>query len=138
MMQLANAKHLVCLWVVLTSTCVGAETWNRFRGPDGQGKAASDVVTKWDTDTNVAWKLDLPGPGSSSPILHSGKVFVTCYAGEVGETAGRILVCADAQTGKQLWTHTVPAPAQEDSYRGFITEHGSHRAVRSIDVRRRK
>ncbi|MGB0598632.1 MAG: PQQ-binding-like beta-propeller repeat protein [Rubripirellula sp.] len=124
MMRVAIARNLICLLVVLSSSCIAAENWERFRGPDGQGKAASNVVMTWDADTNVAWKLDLPGLGSSSPVLHSGKVFVTCYSGESGEKAERILVCADAQTGKQLWTHSVPAPAQEDSYRGFITEHG--------------
>ncbi len=117
-------KFLFCMLAIHGATNAIAESWSRFRGPDGQGKAASDVVTTWDAETNVAWKLDLPGAGSSSPIVHSGKVFVTCYLGESGESAQRTLVCADAKTGKQLWVHSVAAPKQEDGYRGFITEHG--------------
>lgn len=111
------------LFLSFSTHCL-AEEWSRFRGSDGQGKAATEVATTWDESINVRWKLDLPGAGSSSPVVHSGKVFVTCYSGESGATAKRMLVCADAKTGKQLWTHSVEAPQREDRYQGFLTEHG--------------
>lgn len=111
-------------WLVLGVTQLPAESWDRFRGHDGQGIAKSGAVTSWDKETNVAWKLDLPGSGSSSPIVSGDRVFVTCYSGESGESAKRMLICADAKTGQQLWTHTIPAPSREDGYQGFITEHG--------------
>ena len=109
---------------LLTAATARTESWNRFRGSDGQGKADSGAVTKWDEQFNVAWKLDLPGSGSSSPIIAGDRVFVTCYAGEVGGSAKRMLISVDAKTGKQQWTHVLPAPDGEDDYRGYITEHG--------------
>ena len=122
-MQRSIRKFLVCVLIGSGAT-TNAESWNRFRGPDGQGKAESSVPTTWDKDQNVAWKLKLPGAGSSSPIVHSGKVFVTCYDGESGASAKRSVVCADAKTGEQLWVHSVPGPEREDRYQGFLTEHG--------------
>lgn len=101
-----------------------AESWSRFRGPQGQGKANSQALTQWDQTNNVAWKLTLPGLGSSSPIVVKDRIFVTCYSGQSGESAKRMLVCVDAKSGKQLWTHSLQAPTGEDSYRGYITEHG--------------
>lgn len=119
------------LWIPISLTLAPifaadtpAESWNRFRGHDGQGKAEGSAVTSWDNQSNVAWKLDLPGSGSSSPIVVDDRVFVTCYAGEVGESAKRMLVCVNAKTGEEIWTHTIAAPEGEDRYQGFLTEHG--------------
>ena len=118
------SRFFVCVFVCFCTCSAFAENWARFRGPGGQGKAQSQTPTTWDEKTNVAWKLDLPGAGSSSPVVHSGKVFVTCYKGESGKSANRTLVCADAKTGKELWARSVDAPQREDSYRGYLTEHG--------------
>src|SRR5262245_36655396 len=56
--------------------------WPRFRGPDGSGVSADpNVPAAWSVTRNLAWQLDLPGPGSSSPIVWDDRVFVTCYSG---------------------------------------------------------
>src|SRR5689334_22571591 len=56
--------------------------WTRFRGPNGSGVSdAKNVPTAWGDQENLKWKLDLPGPGSSSPIIVGDRVFVTCYSG---------------------------------------------------------
>lgn len=120
----ARWLSLVVLAVLASTSPLSAEDWNRFRGNDGQGKAAGKAITQWDTKTNVAWKLDLPGPGSSSPIVFGNRVFITCYVGEVGGAAKRMLICVDGKTGEQRWSREVAAPTTEDNYRGFITEHG--------------
>ena len=115
---------LLVVFFVTHANSVLAENWSRFRGNDGQGKATGTAVTQWDETNNVAWKLDLPGKGSSSPIVHDGKVFLTCYEGVSGSSAKRTLVCVDAKSGKQLWTHAIEGPEREDAYQGFLTEHG--------------
>ena len=44
--------------------------WNRFRGPNGTGIANDRFgVTTWSETENLAWKAELVGSGSSSPIL---------------------------------------------------------------------
>lgn len=109
-----------------------AETyWPRFRGPDGSGVSADrDVPLRWSASSNLLWKLSLPGPGSSSPIVWKDRVFVTCYSGYGDGRGGspsdlkRHLVCIDATSGKTVWSKTIPASVPEDPYRGYIAEHG--------------
>jgi outer membrane protein assembly factor BamB len=117
--------------LILTSAAVQAGDWPRFRGPNGDGiSTEGPIPAKWDLATNLKWKADLPGKGSSSPIVLGDRIFVTCYSG-YGEAAGgdaaqlaRHLVCVEKSSGKILWTKTVKNSAEEDRYQGFITEHG--------------
>ena len=52
--------------------------WPQFRGPGGLGVAdASSLPERWSGTTNVAWRIDIPGRGWSSPIVWRGRVFVT-------------------------------------------------------------
>jgi outer membrane protein assembly factor BamB len=119
-----------------------ASDWARFRGPNGSGISPdkTPVPTTWGTDSNIRWKLQLPGPGLSSPIVVGKKVFVTCYSGyaEQRDAIGNIedlkrhLVCLDRDTGSILWTKTVAAVQPEDPYTGAgVPSHGyaSHTPV---------
>ena len=46
-----------------------AEEWRQFRGPGGQRiSSETGIPVKWSARENIAWRADLPGPGSSSPI----------------------------------------------------------------------
>ena len=110
-----------------------AVDWPQFRGPNGTGIAAdAKPPLKWTDKEGVKWKTPLPGPGSSSPIVLGDRVFVTCYSGYGAEGAGtgsveklkRHLVCVSRTTGTVQWTADVAAVTPEDSYRGYITEHG--------------
>ena len=80
--------------------------WNRFRGPNGSGISdAKTVPVRW-TEKDYNWKIDLPGPGHSSPVVWDKRIFVTC-----GDptTALRTLLCVDAPTGRTLWKHEEPS-----------------------------
>jgi hypothetical protein len=77
------AAIAVCMLLAHSSE-VQAEDWTRFRGNDGQGIVESVAPLEWTTTEHVEWKLDLPGAGSSSPIVIGDKVFVTCYSGDTG------------------------------------------------------
>ena len=56
--------------------------WPQFRGPDGAGiSPGKGLPTTWSQAQNVDWKLALPGPGASSPIVFGEHVYVTCYSG---------------------------------------------------------
>src|SRR5690349_4249332 len=95
------------------------QDWARFRGPNGSGISTEAVPTPvtWTPTENVKWKLALPGPGSSSPIVVGDKVFVTCWSGygtnreNVGEQENlkRHLICVDRNTGKELWSKALAA-----------------------------
>ncbi|MEL7266430.1 MAG: PQQ-binding-like beta-propeller repeat protein, partial [Planctomycetota bacterium] len=128
---------------VLFFTAVGqCEDWNRFRGPGGSGVAIdSDALpSQWSPDANVAWKIEMPGPGASSPIIVGDRVFVTCYSGyglnqeDPGDINNlvRHLVCVDLTSGERLWQRDIPATLPEDPYTGIgVTAHGyaSHTPV---------
>ena len=109
-----------CAAVVPTAD--GSE-WTRFRGPNGQGVSADSVPVEWSAES-AKWTLELPGEGSSSPIIVGDRVFVTCYSGVDGADSKRALVCADAATGKIVWTDSITGPQRDDSYSGFLREHG--------------
>lgn len=112
----------VCLTLIAGST-LSAEDWIRFRGPNGQGIVADKIPLTWTSDDNVAWKFDLPGEGSSSPIVVGNRVFVTCYSGS-DANAKRSIICLDADTGKEVWQDSIPGPQREDAYSGYLQEHG--------------
>jgi outer membrane protein assembly factor BamB len=117
---------------LLLSFHATAADWPRFRGPNGSGIAAdAKPPTVWSDSENIRWKTELPGPGTSSPIVVGDHIFLTCYSG-YGEERGagdmqklqRHLVCVDRATGKITWSTAVPAAQPEDNYSGFLTEHG--------------
>ena len=114
--------------------------WQRFRGENG---AAISIHAKlphtWTDTENIQWKLKLPGPGSSSPVISGDKVFVTAYSGYGlpsgggGEKADlkRHLLCIDRQSGKVRWSREVDSVPEEDRYSRQLGEHGyaSHTPV---------
>lgn len=130
----------VVLACVLVSTGLCSD-WARFRGPGGSGFGTDErpVPTEWTDTKNVKWAVDLPGPGSSSPIVVGDRVFVTCWTGygldqrNPGDQANlkRNLVCIDRATGKTVWSREVDAVLPEDPYRGMFAQHGyaSHTPV---------
>lgn len=97
--------------------------WPQFRGDNAVGYSDDAVPSEWSADENVKWKTELPGPGSSSPVISGGAVFVTCYTGE-GSDLLRHLLRYDLETGKEQWRSSVPVGFTEDPARGFILEHG--------------
>ncbi len=106
--------------------------WPRFLGPTGAAIVPdAKVPLKWSDSENVVWKAEMPGPGSSSPIVHGDKIFVTCWTG-YGDQEGandmsklmRHLICLSKIDGKVLWDAKVPSAVEEDPWRGYITEHG--------------
>jgi len=78
--------------------------WLQFRGPGNNSFIADGrVPTDFDVKSgrNVAWRVELPGRGPSSPIVVQGRVIVTCSS---GARQDRLHVLAFAvDTGKQLW-----------------------------------
>ncbi len=55
-----------------------AQHWHSFRGPDGNGVSANAHPSiNWSGDSeNLKWKIEVPGKGSSSPIVWGDKIFL--------------------------------------------------------------
>jgi outer membrane protein assembly factor BamB len=97
--------------VVAVSSAIGgsavdcpswAENWPNWRGNCANGVAANDgFPVHWDTHTNIAWSVPLPGPGSSTPVTWGDRIFVTCE--NQGQNA---LVCL-SDRGETQWVRNV-------------------------------
>ena len=105
----------------------------RFRGNDGNGTSANvNIPTEWSPQSNLKWKAQLPGAGSSTPIVVGDRVYVTCYSGygtDLNSTGTqkslvRHLIALDLNTGKEIWKASVENISTEDPFQGFLTEHG--------------
>jgi glucose dehydrogenase len=72
----------------------------------------------------MAWKVKLPGPGASSPVIQGDRVYVTCFTGTKAKELVRILMCLERKTGKILWEQKRPAPQPENDYTGHLLQHG--------------
>lgn len=76
-MRLFVTALLVALSLMAASARGPAE-WPQFRGPQGSGIADdSTLPEQWSASQNVAWSLEVPGRGWSSPIVWRDRVFVT-------------------------------------------------------------
>jgi outer membrane protein assembly factor BamB len=82
--------------------------WTTFRGPGGNGIATVDDVSSvplsWDGDSGqgIAWKVETPRPGFSSPIVWGDKVFITGADREQRE-----IYCYGLSSGELMWRHEV-------------------------------
>ncbi|MCP4849994.1 MAG: PQQ-like beta-propeller repeat protein [Verrucomicrobiaceae bacterium] len=104
-----------CPFVVLLSstflTALGfAGDWPKFRGPTGDGHArAKSVPLKWSATENVRWKVAVPGKGWSSPVLYSGRVYLTTAVTEGNDQDANGVdrelrsLCLDSVSGKVVW-----------------------------------
>ena len=83
----------------------GAEYWNQFRGPRGDGQTAStELPLTWSETDNVAWKTAIHGRAWSSPVVWGNQVWMTS-ATEDGKQL--FALCVDATTGKIVHDLTV-------------------------------
>jgi outer membrane protein assembly factor BamB len=143
MLMTRQRGFISCLSITLLciATFASAADWARFRGPNGSGVSQdkAPVPTSFSDTENLKWKVALPGPGSSSPIIVGDRLFVTCWSG-YGVDRGnpgdqknlrRHLICLDRNTGKTIWSKSVEPVLPEDNYGGMFAEHGyaSHTPV---------
>jgi outer membrane protein assembly factor BamB len=71
----ALLMFLVCLAPASASS---PQHWPQFRGTGSLGVAEDPKLPdKWSTTENVAWKIEVPGVGWSSPIVWGDRIFVT-------------------------------------------------------------
>ena len=71
-------RLLACISLLFLAGEVSAQHWPQFRGRDA-GVAADDpsLPDTWSETQNVAWKIEIPGRGWSSPVVWGEHVFVT-------------------------------------------------------------
>ena len=77
-----------------------ADDWPAWRGPHRDGVSAErGLPTTWAPDRNVLWKLELPGPAGSTPIVVRDRIFLTSPKSDGDQL---VLVCVGTD-GKPQW-----------------------------------
>ena len=131
----AAILHLSLLSALSLSTlCLAQDpatltNWHQLRGPLANGVSPSgDPPTRWSDTENIRWKAEIPGVGSSTPIVFSDRIFLLT-AIETDRKVDTIpdpkdqpmrsfgitfpnrihqfaVVCLDRATGKPVWQKT--------------------------------
>ena len=100
---------------------VRAENWPEFRGPTRQGLSAEqNLPLHWNANSNIAWKIEVPGQGWSSPIVWDGRVFMTATT----ENGTRChVLCVERDSGKLLWNKQVvqQLPLRKENKNSYAT-----------------
>ncbi|PYV87157.1 MAG: serine/threonine protein kinase, partial [Acidobacteria bacterium] len=78
-----------------------AANWPSWRGPDGLGVSIDNPIsTHWSKTDKVRWRVPLPEPGNSTPVVWGNRVFVTQA---LKQQDRRTLMCFERASGKLLW-----------------------------------
>ncbi|MBI2808925.1 MAG: PQQ-binding-like beta-propeller repeat protein [Planctomycetes bacterium] len=99
----------------LNCTLLHADNWPAWRGPSGDGVSTErKLPLNWSATQNVRWKVALPEPCNSTPIVWGRHIFVT-----QGLDGGkrRALIALDRADGKKLWQKELPCDFLETSHR---------------------
>jgi outer membrane protein assembly factor BamB len=87
---------------------LAAETWPRFRGPNGSGVGtAQNLPKKWTKD-DCLWRVELPGMGFSSPVVWNDRVYVSSGLENDGT---QIVQSRDMKSGELVWERRFAADA---------------------------
>ena len=114
----------LALTFTLAQSATAQANWPQFRGAESRGVGTSDrLPLVWGSDTNVAWRAEVPGRGWSSPIVWGKRVFLTTAVSEGELEAPKkglyfggdrpeppkqrqrwMALCLDRDSGKTLWS----------------------------------
>ena len=75
-----------------------AEPWGQWRGPRHDGTSTQErIPLKWSPNENLLWKIDLPGPGYSTPAVWDNNIFLTSTMGQ------ELLLVCYGTNGQEKW-----------------------------------
>ena len=142
------ATLFLCSGIVTLSLAFAAvkapnpsQDWFCFRGPTGMGTSvAKGLPQTWSPSENIAWKIKLPGPGASSPVVFGDRIYITCYTGffvpgEEGnkEDLKRHLIALNRKDGAVIWDKAIAAKLPEEDK---IRDHGFAASTPAVDADR--
>jgi outer membrane protein assembly factor BamB len=77
-MRIPITVIVITMLIAASDAAVDApDFWPRWRGPDETGVARGDAPSRWSDKEHVAWKVEVPGRGESSPVIWGDKIFIT-------------------------------------------------------------
>lgn len=108
------------LSLTIATVCLSFATvqadWLQWRGPQGNGAAiGATPPTKWSAGDNIAWKSEIPGRGSSTPVITGQRIFVTTAIATDPKASSKetpdspfqfVVMCLDRKSGDVIWKKT--------------------------------
>ena len=135
----------------LSLTCLAEDqaSWPHWRGPLSTGVVPKgNPPLTWNEETNVRWRIEVPGEGHATPIVVGEKLFLLAAEGtgkkveveqeeeprEEGGRRGRFgrrpkpdeihqfsVICLNRLTGKTIWSKVVVEALPHEGHHG---DHG--------------
>ncbi len=97
-------KFFLVLVMVAVAATAQAENWPQWRGPRGNGVSGeTGLPARFGPKENVLWRVPLPGPAGSTPVVWEDRIFLTSVD---RDGAALVLLCLSTD-GKVLWKRTV-------------------------------
>jgi len=148
MQRLLAPALLLSATTLFAASEAALKNWPAWRGPLANGVAPhATPPVEWSETKNVKWKVELPGRGTSTPVIWENQVFILtsiptgktpAAASEEQPSAdggrprrGRgggpqteqqfTVISYDRATGKKLWEH---APRMQVPHEGHHQDHG--------------
>jgi outer membrane protein assembly factor BamB len=117
--------------------------WPAWRGPDATGVSTSaKPAAEWSETKNVRWKVEIPGRGSSTPIVWRDRVYVLTAApvgvelaashdsrGNVRGAHRMMVLALDRKTGKTIWEQTA---REEEPHEGYHQQFGTWASASAV------
>jgi len=92
----------------------GEADWPSWRGANGQGSRGPGLYPERWSAESPAWKVELPGKGTSTPIVWDNRIFLT------SPSEGQDAVLAFDLAGKKLW-ETRLGPLSDPKHRSLAS-----------------
>ncbi|HET6882076.1 MAG TPA: PQQ-binding-like beta-propeller repeat protein [Pirellulales bacterium] len=101
-----RSRPFLLAWIAILLLVVHsahAENWPQWRGPRGDSTSEEQgLPLTWSEKHGIAWKIELPGWGDSTPAIWNDDLLLTAQDGE------KLLVLKlSCQTGQTIWTRDV-------------------------------
>jgi outer membrane protein assembly factor BamB len=112
-------SRYVLISLLFLPAMLAADNWPQWRGPQANGVAAAGKYpVRFSNTENVAWKVPLPGRGSSTPAVWEERIFVT------GPADGKNAVLCFNRDGKEQW-RTALASARKAKHKAGTSANSS-------------
>jgi outer membrane protein assembly factor BamB len=112
--------------------------WGQWRGPEASGvsRTATPPI-EWSETENIRWKIEIPGRGSSSPVVWEDRVYLTTAIPDGIDMAAShdprgglrprgvhrfVVMAVSRQDGSIVWERTV---RQEEPHEPAHTDNGT-------------
>lgn len=120
-MRCVKTAKLVLLAVVLAGTQIRGQ-WPQFRGPEGNGVAASrNLPLTWSESSNVRWKTEIHGRAWSSPIVMDSQIWLTTATPDGKELSVASVDPDDGKIVRDLKLFDVANPQEAHPFNSYAS-----------------